>query len=416
MNGRNWAVVAIGALAVFLTVARLSAQTQPPMRGPAEGETPAWFLQGSFPDPGGNTVVDADGYVTVPARTGGAVRPAVAPPVTPTPTCTRSPLCGNRLSPGRGTLQRVQYEQTLGYTFTYPYALPAGSGGVPAVALDSKGNLWAFQRKGFGNPQLYKFDPGHKLILQVGDDVIGYQEKAHGMAVDSEDNVWITDANGATVMKLSPEGKLLLTIGVKGHRGDWDETKGQRLLWQPVMIAFGPNGDIYIGEGHANESPNDTDSGDATNSLGAARIIHLDKNGKFINQWYGNNVGQGKFDSAHGLAVDPTTGDVWIGDREQYRIVVYSSDGKFLKTLQMRNLVCAIHFDSHGNPWMASGQDGQFLKLDRNGKVLGAIGNGMGIGPGQFIEASYWVFDRQDNLYAGDTSVGRITKMVAPRE
>lgn len=36
--------------------------------------------------------------------------------------------------------------------------------------------------------------------------------------------------------------------------------------------------------------------------------------------------------------------------------------------------------------------------------MLGAIGNGMGIGPGQFIEASYWVMDRDDNLYAGDTS------------
>ena len=55
---------------------------------------------------------------------------------------------------------------------------------------------------------------------------------------------------------------------------------------------------------------------------------------------------------------------------------------------------------------MASGQDGQFLKLDRDGKVLGAVGNGMGIGTGQFTEASYWVFDATDNLIAGDTSVG----------
>jgi hypothetical protein len=182
------------------------------------------------------------------------------------------------------------------------------------------------------------------------------------------------------------------------------------------MIAFGQNGDFYIGEGHANESPNDTDSDDPTNNLGAARVIHLDRTGKLINQWYGNSVGQGKFDSVHGLAIDPENGDVWIGDREQYRIVVYTGDGKFLRTMQMRNLVCALQFDSHGTPWMASGQDGQFLKLDRNGTVLGAIGKGMGIGTGQFIEASYWVFDRQDNLYAGDTSVGRVTKMVAARK
>ena len=75
-----------------------------------------------------------------------------------------------------------------------------------------------------------------------------------------------------------------------------------------------------------------------------------------------------------------------------------------------------LYFDSHGQPWMATGLDGQFLKLDRNGKVLGAVGNGMGIGTGQFIEAGYWAMDKDDNLYAGDTVVGWVTKMVAPEE
>ena len=98
----------------------------------------------------------------------------------------------------------------MGYAFTYPYVLPPGPGGVPAVALDSKGNLWAFQRADAGKPQLFKFDPNYTLILQVGADVIGYQDKAHGMAVDAEDNVWITAAGSAVVMKISPEGKLLL--------------------------------------------------------------------------------------------------------------------------------------------------------------------------------------------------------------
>ena len=236
----------------------------------------------------------------------------------------------------------------MGYTFTYPYVLPPGFGGVPSVALDSKGNLWVFQRADMGKPQLFKFDPNYKLILEIGNDVIGYQSKAHGMAVDAEDNVWITSAGNATVQKISPDGKLLLTLGQSGRRGDWDEAKGQRLLWEPVMVAFAPNGDVYIGEGHGNESPNDTDSDDPANNSGASRIIHVDKNGKFKNQWFGNEVGQGKFNSAHGLAVDPTNGDVWIGDREDYRIVVYSGDGKFLKTMQMRNLVCALYFDSKG--------------------------------------------------------------------
>jgi len=412
---RRILVAGVAVVVGALSGARVLAQSHPVTEGPAVDGSPAWFLQGSFPDPTGRTAVDATGHVTVlPRGTPPAAPAAPALSGSETPPCRRSPLCGNRLGRSRQTLQRVQWKQTMGYTFAYPYVLPPGPGGVPAVALDSKGNLWAFQRADAGKPQLFKFDPAHKPILQVGPDVIGYQDKAHGMAVDPEDNVWITAANGATVMKISPEGKLLMTLGTPGRRGDWDESKGQRLLWQPVMVAFGPNGDVYIGEGHANESPNDTESDDPANTIGAARIIHLDKNGTFINQWFGNDVGQGKFSSAHGLAVDPTNGDVWIGDREEYRVVVYSKDGTFIKTLQMRNLVCAINFDSHGNPWIATGQDGQFLKLDRSGKVLGAIGNGMGIETGQFIEASYWVFDKQDNLYAGDTSVGRVTKMVAP--
>jgi hypothetical protein len=422
MKGRNFAGVAAVALGVILGGTLGFSQSQ----GPAVGGSPAWFLQESFPDPTGRTIVDASGRVTVPPGAGGsggrgaapntAAAALSAPAAGDTPACRRSPLCGKRLGRARQSLQRVQWKQTMGYTFTYPYVLPPGFGGVPAVALDSKGNLWVFQRADAGKPQLFKFDPNYKLILHVGHDVIGYQDKAHGMAVDAEDNVWICAANGSTVMKLSPEGKLLMTIGTPGRRGDWNEATGQRLLWQPLMVAFAPNGDVYIGEGHANESPNDTDSDDPNNNIGAARVIHLDKNGKFINQWYGNEVGQGKFSAVHGLAVDPRNGDVWIGDREEYRIVVYTADGRFLKTMQMRNLVCALYFDSHGEPWMASGQDGQFLKLDRNGKVLGAIGNGMGIGPGQFIEASYWVMDKQDNLYAGDTSVGRVTKMIAPRK
>jgi len=410
-------LVAGAAVALGVMVAGTAglAQSRPPAEGPAVDGSPAWFLQGSFPDPTGRTLVDPGGRVTIPPR-GGTAPPtaaaAASAPTADTPACRRSPLCGNRLGRTRQSLQRVQWKQTMGYTFTYPYVLPPGFGGVPAVALDSHGNLWVFQRADAGKPQLFKFDPNHKLILQVGPDVIGYQDKAHGMAVDADDNVWITAANSATVMKISPSGALLMTLGERGRRGDWNEAEGRRLLWQPVMIAFAPNGDVYVGEGHANESPNDTDSEDPANNLGAARIIHFDKNGRFINQWYGNETGPGKFSSAHGLAVDPTTGDVWIGDREEYRIVVYSGNGTFLKTMQMRNLVCALYFDSHGTPWMATGQDGQFLKLDRNGKVLGAIGNGMGIGPGQFIEASYWAMDKQDNLYAGDTSVGRVTKMV----
>jgi hypothetical protein len=398
------AAAALGTVA-FAQAGRLAIQSMP-----AHNHMPGWHLGPSFPDPTGFTLVDADGTVHVIPReargqyhyrAGGAQVPG----------CAHSPMCGRKDGFERGKLARVEWDQNMGYKFSYPYVVPKGIGGVPSVALDSKGYLWVLKRAPAGTPQLYKFGPDHKLVLTVPENVMGHLAKAHGMAVDSHDNVWVTDNGESIVLELSSQGKLLRTFGTRGHRGDWVESKRQRLLWQPVMVAFGPKGDIYIGEGHANESPNDVDSPDPANREGVARVIHLDRNGNFVGQWFGNEVGQGKFDSTHGLAVDPTNGDVWIGDREQYRIVVYTADGRFKKTLQMRNLVCALNFDRQGNPWMASGQDGQFLKLNRDGQVLGAVGNGMGIGRGQFIEASYWAFDKNDNLIAGDTSVGRVTVM-----
>ena len=446
MNRRVNASSAVLATCIGLTWMLTFSKT------PAEAtQSPEWFLQGSTPDPTGRAVVGPGGRViSVPSSGGGLAaacsddiakfctgqsgfgarscltensdklskkcKAALAALPAITDGCSRSPVCGNRFDPPRSTLQRVEWKQTMGYTYVYPVDLPQGGGGASAVQIDSKGNMWVFQRNAPGKPQLFEFGPDRKLIRAIGDDVIGHQEKAHGMAIDAEDNVWICDANGATIMKLSPEGKLLTTLGVRGKRGDWNEAKGQRLLWQPLDLAFAPNGDIYIGEGHANESPNDTDSGDPANNIGAARVIHLDKNGKFINQWYGNSIGQGRFSMVHGIAVDPKNGNVWLGDREEYRLVVYTADGKFVKTIQMRNLMCTVAFDPHGDLWVASGQDGQLLKIDQIGNVLGAIGNGSGLGEGQFIESNYMTWDKQGNLYTADTSVGRVTEMVAPKK
>ena len=329
------------------------------------------------------------------------------------PACSRSPVCDNRLGPTREQLKRVLWNQTMGYRFDYPFDLPMGGGGTSGVAIDRSGNIWVLQRTAPGQPQLFEFASDFRPLRTVPNSVIGQLEKGHGIKVDAQDNVWLSDANGGIVLKLSPEGKLLQTIGMRGKRGDWDEAKGQRLLWQPLDVAFAPNGDIYIAQGHANESPNDAELA-PDNRIGAARILHLDRSGKFKGQWYGNQIGPGKFSMAHGVAVDPKNGDVWIGDREEYRLVVYSRDGKFKKTISMRNLMCAVAFDPQGDLWVSAGRDGQLLKLDRDGHVLGAVGNGSGIGVGQFIEATYMAWDKDGNLYSGDTSVGRVTRMIAP--
>src|SRR5215510_7246461 len=121
--------------------------------------------------------------------------------------CRQSPICN--WGRERDIISHEVRKPDMGFTYAYPFALPEGGGGVAAVAINSKGHLLAFQRNAAGKPQLFEFDEEHRLVRTIGDDVIGHQNKAHGMAIDREDNIWICDENGDTVMKLSPEGTLL---------------------------------------------------------------------------------------------------------------------------------------------------------------------------------------------------------------
>lgn len=433
----------------FAALAGLAQARDVPQGGPSVDGSPAWFIDHASDIHVHNyetmCVVDSVKFCagksgeglriclsSNKARVSPGCQTALAMPwqeggfdLSHTPPCARSPICAAKaannpggVNMGTGTVTRVEWKSepaNMGYRAVYPYEMPPGGGGATSVSMDSRDNLWVFQRVPPGMPELFKFGPDHKLILALGDGELGaHQDKAHGLRVDAKDNVWICDANGATVKKISPEGKLLFTLGEHGHPGDWDEAKGQRLLWQPLAIAFAPDGSAYIAEGHANESPNDVGSADPTNRSGAARIIHVTDDGKFIAQWYGNIEGPGKFFQAHDVAVDPQNGDVWVGDREEYRLVVYTAEGQFIKTIQLRNLTCNVAFDAIGRLWVGTGQDGQILQIDRSGKVLGAVGNGRGWGYGQVSETGYITWDRKGNMYSGATGQDRVTEWVKP--
>ena len=183
------------------------AQTPVPTSGPAEGGSPAWTLKGSFPDPGGRTSVDANGVVTVLQRPEGAAPAPVT--ISLARGCRGTLVCQNRNGPARGQMQRVLWEENLGYNYTYPIHLPAGTGGVPAVALDSKNNLWVYQRKPEGLPQLYtdreklltilrnlvengvKYGAGRPVTIEVagerGTDAVVLRVRDQGIGIAAEE-------------------------------------------------------------------------------------------------------------------------------------------------------------------------------------------------------------------------------------
>lgn len=189
--------------------------------------------------------------------------------------------------------------------------LPAAMkwGQVISVDPDSHGNIWVFHR---GDVPLLEFDASGKFLKGVGQ---GMFVQAHGLYIDREDNLWVTDGRakdgrGQQVFKLSPEGKILMTLGKAGVSGTTEDTFNS-----PSDIVIAPNGDILVADGH----------GQNTN----ARVVRFSKEGRFIKAWGKKGSGPGDFDIPHAIALD-SQGRVFIGDRNNNRIQIFDQDGKFI--------------------------------------------------------------------------------------
>jgi sugar lactone lactonase YvrE len=138
----------------------------------------------------------------------------------------------------------------------------------------------------------------------------------HGATVDSEGNLWVTDArdNGAIghqVFKFSSEGEVLLTLGVRGQGGS---SPGQ-LFWPNDVVVDPRSGDIFVAESHRNGVNN--------------RIVHFSADGRFIKAFGRKGSGPGELSEPHTIAMD-SRGRLFVGDRENNRIQLFSQEGEFL--------------------------------------------------------------------------------------
>jgi DNA-binding beta-propeller fold protein YncE len=273
-----------------------------------------------------------------------------------------------------------------------PFSFPAGTafaGAPAAVAFDSKGHLFVVTR---GNPSLYEFDADAKFIRSFGE---GLFTRTHGLRIDREGNLWVADTGAHTVVKLDPQGKVLMTIGTKGQRGDWNETS--QLLYEPNDVIIGTNGDIFVAQGHA------------PGANGNPRVMKFDKNGKFIKSWGGKGKEPGKFDVAHGIAFD-AKGQLWVTDRENQRIQVFDTDGKFIKELKYAGLPCGVDIGPQ-NIYMVNGFAGQLLQMDLDGKVLAVTGK-PGKALGEFGEAHMIAVSPKGEVYVADSVNATVQKFV----
>jgi sugar lactone lactonase YvrE len=272
-----------------------------------------------------------------------------------------------------------------------PLPVPDGvvTGASSSVAFDSKGHLFVLSR---GAAAITEFDENGKFVRAFGE---GLFTRSHGLRIDKDGNLWTTDVSANTVMKLNPKGEVLLTLGTKGKAGEWNEAAGSRLFNEPNDIAIGANGDIFITQGHSPGA-----------GKGDPRVLKFDKDGNFIKSWGGKGTEPGKFDVAHGIAID-AKGLLWVTDRENQRIQIFDQDGKYIREIKYAGLPCALDIGSQ-YIYMVNGFAGQILKLDLDGKVLAVVGK-PGNGVGEFGEAHFIAVSPKGDIYVAD-SVNRVVQ------
>jgi len=251
-----------------------------------------------------------------------------------------------------------------------PEALPDGwkFGRVSSVATDASGQVYVFHRGKHGDP-LIVFDAEGKYLRSWGKGMFG---NPHGLRVDPQGYVWVTDNGDHQVMKFDRNGKLLMTLGIKGKAGTDDKTFNR-----PTDIAFAPNGDFYVSDGYGN-----------------SRVVKFNKNGKFLMTWGKRGTGPGEFNTPHSVALDKD-GRVYVSDRENNRIQIFDSNGKFIKQWTHLGATQNLFMTPKGELWIITHRDnienltydtlsGRIMKIDpETGKVLGSIES-----PGHWLDVS----------------------------
>ncbi|MBM4185397.1 MAG: hypothetical protein FJ207_14465 [Gemmatimonadetes bacterium] len=287
--------------------------------------------------------------------------------------------------------------------------MPAGrSWGSPTgVKIHPDGrHLWVLERCGdYNGPgcaesdldPVLLFDADGRLVRSFGGGMFLFP---HGIAVDREGNVWVTDGRGGDgkghiVVKFSPQGEVLLTLGQPGVAGE-----GRNTLNRPSDVAIAQNGDIFVADGHTGMETN-------------MRIVKYAPDGTYIKEWGRRGSAPGELNGAHGLAFD-SRGRLFVADRENNRVQIFDQEGNFVDAWTQFGTPSGLFVTPDDVLYVADYGAGIRIGNARDGRVTG------------FIAAANWdtqsvrvgesvAVDARGIIYAGENAGMKLMRFEVPR-
>ena len=282
---------------------------------------------------------------------------------------------------------------------------------ISGVGVDSHGDVFVFHRAGrewdsdeldltaITRPTVLHFD-GNTGVLKAswGENRFAMP---HGLTIDEQDNVWLTDVALQQVYKFSHDGKLLLTLGERGVAGN-----DVRHFNRPTKVAVAGDGSFYVSDGYRN-----------------SRVAKFTANGRFLMEWGSKGAGAGQFDLPHGIALDKQ-GRIYVADRTNARVQIFDPAGKHINTWQGpeygRPFDLAVGID--GTVFIVDGGDLPVEPPDRSsvivvrsdGKIIERFGS-FGVYDGQLYRAHDIAVGKDGAVYVGDAN-GRVQKFVRSRQ
>lgn len=295
--------------------------------------------------------------------------------------------------------------------------LPAGRewGSTAGIDIDpTDGHIVAYERCGAGNfgsgvpincdtnpvDPIFKFDRNTgEVLANFGG---GLMMTPHGIDVDAEGNVWVTDfagneegTKGHQVHKFSPEGELLMSLGVPGQTG----SDGAHFN-QPNDVIVAPDGSIFVSDGHNGQGMITSEALAEGRARGdTARIMKFAPDGTFIKQWGQLGLEHGEFRTPHAMEFD-SKGRLWVADRGNHRIEIFDQEGNYLESRYTYGRISGLFITADDEVYAIDSESSPLNHpMWRNGVRIGHIDS-------DHTTAMIPPFEREDRLYQGTAGEG----------